>query len=354
MISKSNCLSSSITRSSVAPLVSANSADVPGVTFSRTCLMKSSSMPTSAREPMIPPIAAPMAIPSSGIKKISPNRNPQNAPPSAPAPPMLASWRVWGFLRSAGQLTTAASSRVISWRSCMPCKASSTRSAPLGSLNFSTDSVAKTHSSFLSLFGCLVRCTTFLGLVICVLRQPVDDEGVERDDHDRQHRRHRDMKEPPYDPQASEYEARGQTERPTPEEAAPRVHRDRADNQVDDAPDEQDRDEQLDIETTLHPGAVGELRDREQDVEAAQYEHHNRSVREQAGTPHRWGSLSPLFHHFFLSLAPFLASRICPLASCHGVRLAAEERCANPLEGGLPLLTENPRRGILGNLACPV
>src|SRR5215218_10561092 len=34
----------------------------------------------------------------------------------------------------------------------MPCKASSTRSAPLGSLNFSTDSVAKTRSSFFSLF----------------------------------------------------------------------------------------------------------------------------------------------------------------------------------------------------------
>src|ERR671920_2276687 len=31
----------------VASLVRANSADVPGVTFSRTCLMKSSSMPTS-------------------------------------------------------------------------------------------------------------------------------------------------------------------------------------------------------------------------------------------------------------------------------------------------------------------
>jgi hypothetical protein len=45
-------------------------------------------------------------------------------------------------------------------------------------------------------------------------------------------------------------------------------------------------------------------------VEAAQYEHHNRSVREPAGTPHRWGSLSTLFHHFFLSLAPFFASRI--------------------------------------------
>src|SRR5215211_4543070 len=151
MISKSNCLSSSITRSSVAPLVSANSADVPGVTFSRTVLMKSSSIPTSTREPLSPPIAAPMAIPSSGIKKIRPNRKPQNAPPTAPAPPVLDIWRVWGFLRSAGQVTTAASCRVISCLSCMPCKASSTRSAPLGSLNFSTDSVANAFLLFLSL-----------------------------------------------------------------------------------------------------------------------------------------------------------------------------------------------------------
>src|SRR5215213_9969736 len=143
-----------------------------------------------------------------------------------------------------------------------------------------------------------------LRIVIFVLHQSVEDEGVERDNHDRQHRRHRDMNEPPDDPQASECEPRDITENSAPEDADPRIHRNRADDQVDDAPDEQDRDEHLDIETTLRPGAVGELRDREQDVEAAQYEHHNRSVREPAGTPHRWGSLSPLFHHFFLSPAP--------------------------------------------------
>ena len=62
MISKSYCLSSSITLSgAVAPLVSANSADVPGVTFSRTCLMKSSSIPTSAKEPLSAPVPAPIA-----------------------------------------------------------------------------------------------------------------------------------------------------------------------------------------------------------------------------------------------------------------------------------------------------
>src|SRR5215213_3704108 len=247
MISNSYCLSSSITRSSVAPLVSANSADVPGVTFSRTCLMKSSSMPTSAREPPSAPMPAPIAMPRRGTKKISPKSMPHNAPMAAPAPAMPESWRVWGFLRSTGQLTTAASCRVISCRSCMPCKASSTRSAPLGSLNFSTDSVAKTHFSFYSLFGCLVRCTTFLGLVIFVHQQCIEDEGVERDNHDRQHRRHRDMNEPPDDPQASECEPRDITEHSAPEDADPRIHRNSANDQVDDAPDKQDRDEHLDI-----------------------------------------------------------------------------------------------------------
>src|SRR5215218_26745 len=47
-----------------------------------------------------------------------------------------------------------------------------------------------------------------LRIVIFVLHQSVEDEGVERDNHDRQHRRHRDMNEPPDDPQASECEPR--------------------------------------------------------------------------------------------------------------------------------------------------
>src|SRR5215218_7191290 len=143
MISKSYCFSSSTTLSTaVAPLVSANRAEVPSVTFSRTCLIKSSSIPTSARAPVIPPMPAPIAAPRKGTKKISPNRKPQKAPQPAPAPAVLCSWRVVGFLLPCGQLTTAASSRVISCRSCMPCRATRTRSAPLGSLNFSTDNVA--------------------------------------------------------------------------------------------------------------------------------------------------------------------------------------------------------------------
>src|ERR671911_2705021 len=143
MISKSYCLSSSITLSgAVAPLVSANSAEVPGVTFSRTCLMKSSSMPTSANDPVSPPMPAPIAAPRNGTKKINPNRKPQKAPQVAPAPAVPCSWWVLGFLSPSGHLTTAASCRVIICRSCRPCRAMSTLSAPPGSLNFSTDSVA--------------------------------------------------------------------------------------------------------------------------------------------------------------------------------------------------------------------
>src|SRR5215213_10976352 len=143
MISKLYCLSSSITLSgAVAPLVRANSAEVPGVTFSRTCLMKSSSIPTSAIEPVSAPIPAPIAAPRNGTKKISPNRKPQKAPLIAPTPAMLCKSRVLGFLLPWGQLTTAASWRVIICRSCRPCRAMRTLSAPPGSLNFSTDSVA--------------------------------------------------------------------------------------------------------------------------------------------------------------------------------------------------------------------
>src|SRR5829696_1882122 len=124
MISKSYAFSSSTTLSTaVAPLVSANRAEVPSVTFSRTCLIKSSSMPTSDIAPDIPPIAAPR----KGTKKIIPIRKPQNAP--QPALPPCNS-RVLGFLLPWGQLTIAASSRVINSRSCMPWRATMTLSAP--------------------------------------------------------------------------------------------------------------------------------------------------------------------------------------------------------------------------------
>jgi len=42
--------------------------------------MKSSSMPMSAKAPLMPPIKAPIAIPKMGTKKISPKSSPQKAP----------------------------------------------------------------------------------------------------------------------------------------------------------------------------------------------------------------------------------------------------------------------------------
>jgi hypothetical protein len=41
---------------------------------------------------------APIAAPRKGTKKIMPNRKPQNAPQVAPAPAVLCSWWVVGFL----------------------------------------------------------------------------------------------------------------------------------------------------------------------------------------------------------------------------------------------------------------
>ena len=88
----------SFTLSITASAESRKRADVPGVTFSLTLSMKSSSMPASASEPPSAPRAAPTASPSSGTKKRMPNSRPQKAPPSAPAPVRLFSWRVFGLL----------------------------------------------------------------------------------------------------------------------------------------------------------------------------------------------------------------------------------------------------------------
>ena len=80
--------------------------------------MKLSSIPTSAIEPDNAPSAAPIAIPSNGMKKSSPNNKPQKLPPNAPAPVMLCSCSVLGFLRPSGQVTIAASTISISSAFC--------------------------------------------------------------------------------------------------------------------------------------------------------------------------------------------------------------------------------------------
>ncbi len=54
-------------------------------------------------------MAAPIARPTKGMKNSSPNSMPQNAPLTAPSAAVGASWRVFGFFLSAGQVTTAPS-----------------------------------------------------------------------------------------------------------------------------------------------------------------------------------------------------------------------------------------------------
>src|SRR5579859_2438902 len=126
------------TRSMTASELSRNSAEVPGVTFSRTSLMNESLIPTSAIEPISAPVAAPIARPRIGMKKIRPKSSPQNPPPSAPAFLESRSSRVFGLFLPTSQLTTAASS---TWMSCWRCRSASSSSAswaPLVVSNFQT------------------------------------------------------------------------------------------------------------------------------------------------------------------------------------------------------------------------
>src|SRR5579862_1048814 len=133
---------SGATRSSTASELSRKSAEVPGVTWSRTLLMNESLMPTSASDPASAPAAAPIARPSSGTKKIMPNSRPQKPPPSAPPILVLCSWRVFGLLLPSSQLTTAASRTTMSSCCCRSCSFSSAASAPKGAPNFHTVSDA--------------------------------------------------------------------------------------------------------------------------------------------------------------------------------------------------------------------
>src|SRR5680860_928597 len=119
-----------------------NSAEVPGVIWSRVRLMKASSIPTSASEPDKAPVAAPIAAPSRGTKKIRPKSRPQKAPPRAPAPVRLLSCCVLGFFLPLSQETVAAS-----WTTMTSSRESLSRvlaaaSAPSGVSNFQTVSVA--------------------------------------------------------------------------------------------------------------------------------------------------------------------------------------------------------------------
>src|SRR5215212_10187238 len=84
--------------------------------------------------------------------------------------------------------------------------------------------------------------------VIQVLSKPVDNEGIEHDNHYRQHRRRRDVKEPPYEGHGGKDEPHDPSKLPAAEDAGPPEQRDKADDQVDDAPDDEDLVEQHGIE----------------------------------------------------------------------------------------------------------
>ena len=130
------------TFSRTASEVSANRADVPGVTSERTFSMNASSIPTSLRAPARVPVPAPIATPSSGTKKSSPNSRPQKAPPRAPIPVRLLSWRVLGFFLSSGHDTVAASCSLMSSSLTSVRRVSTAPSAPSAVSNFQTVRVA--------------------------------------------------------------------------------------------------------------------------------------------------------------------------------------------------------------------
>jgi hypothetical protein len=88
------------------------------------------------------PAAAPIAAPSSGMKKIRPNRSPQNVPPSAPAAVVLLPCRVLGLVLPGSHETVA-----VSWTWISSCfwswiSASWACSAPSTLSNFHTVRVA--------------------------------------------------------------------------------------------------------------------------------------------------------------------------------------------------------------------
>src|SRR5262245_21621651 len=80
-------------------------------------------------------------------------RKPQNAPPIAPARAVLNVCFVFGPLLPCGQVTTAASTNLISCCCCSRCRIRSAWSAPSGLLNSNTDRVVITYILLKCLFG---------------------------------------------------------------------------------------------------------------------------------------------------------------------------------------------------------
>src|ERR687893_2602628 len=122
--------------------------------------------------------------------------------------------------------------------------------------------------------------------VVGVLGEPVDDHHAKRDDHDRQNRRCRDHKEPPDRAHHPEDVAYHQTVSPSSEDVYARVQRGDRDDQVDDAPDDEVRVDQ--VARFGHPPAGARERiERAQALKTGYHEHHDGGEGEHAGSPVR-------------------------------------------------------------------
>src|SRR5436190_23989017 len=85
-----------------------------------------------------------MAMPSSGVRKMTPRKNPQNMPPMVPTATRSTSCLVFGLFFPWGQDTIAASSTLIKCSFCKPWIRPRAFSAPSGSENLRTVTAATT------------------------------------------------------------------------------------------------------------------------------------------------------------------------------------------------------------------
>ena len=118
-----------------------NSAEVPGVTFSRTSLMNLSSIPTSVSAPVEPGRRADGRAQQRDEEDEAEQQAPER-PAHAPAPARLCSWRVFGFLRSAGQRHDGGVVDLDQLLVCRRSSVESVRSAPSAVGNLRTVKVA--------------------------------------------------------------------------------------------------------------------------------------------------------------------------------------------------------------------
>src|SRR5215207_9603805 len=122
--------------------------------------------------------------------------------------------------------------------------------------------------------------------VVGVLGKRVDDHHTKRDDHYREHRRSWDYKEPPDGTHDGEEIAHRPTEAPSSEEVYARVQRDDRDDQVEDAPEDEVRVEQV-ARFGNPPAGARKRQERAQSLQAGHNKHHDSGEGEHAGSPVR-------------------------------------------------------------------